>query len=372
MKTIAIDLSPAELNPAGIGMYTINLTQKLIKLDKKNKYLIYTTQPFDKVIFDKEKVENVVIPFPKTFRARGIRWMMNVTKDLKARKADILISYSNHFFSLSYPKTIQFIHDLAPIKYPKYFPVKARMVYPFTTRMALQKSMKVITVSNTVKKELQGLWKMPSDKVEVIYPAKNEMAHITNDNYQSAKPLDLPKKYILSVSTLEPRKNLNSAIKAYAKLRQEKKIDLDIKYVIVGKKGWYYKNIFKLVQSLALEKHVIFTGYVADDLMPNIYKNALAFMYLSHYEGFGMPALEALSYSKPTLLSDIPVLKESFGPWAKFANPNDVTEISEKLVEILKTKTNKVAAAVMEKFSWELSANKFLGIIEQLTKKPKK
>ncbi len=372
MKTIAIDLSPAELNPAGIGIYTINLTQKLIDLDKKNKYLLYTTLPFDKIKFNSDRVENVVIPFPKKYRARGIRWMMNVTKDLKARKVDLLLSYSNHFFSLSYPNTVQFIHDLAPIKYPKFFPVKARMIYPFTTRMALQKAKKVVTVSNTVKKELQSLWKMPNDKVEIVYPARNELAHITNDNYQAAKPLDLPKKYLLSVGTLEPRKNLDAAIKAFAKLRQEQKIDLEIKYVIAGKKGWYYKDIFKLVSSLGLENDVVFAGYVADDLMPEVFKNAIAFIYLSHYEGFGMPALEALTYNKPTLLSDIPVLKESFVSWAKFANPNNVEEIAEKLVRVINGKKKNVADAVMEKFSWELSANKLLGIIEQLTKTTKK
>lgn len=372
MKTIAIDLSPAELNPAGIGLYTINLTQNLLNLDKINKYIIYTTKPFELLTFDSDKVQNIVIPFPKSFRARGIRWMMDVTKDLKKRKADLLISYSNHFFSLSFPKTIQFIHDLAPIKYPKYFPVKARVVYPFTTKVALQKSLKVITVSNTVKKEIQRLEKLPKNKVEVIFPAKNELAHVSKNAHKASTPLDLPKKYILTVGTIEPRKNLDSAIKAYAKLRQEKKIDLDIKYVIAGKKGWYYKKIFKLVSSLGLEKDVIFAGYVADDLLPDIFKNAIAVLYLSHYEGFGMPALEALSYNKPTLLSDIPVLKECFGSWATFAKPDDVGDISEKLLTVINTKNLKVADLVMEKYSWGLSAEKFLGIIEQLTKNPKK
>lgn len=372
MKTIAIDLSPAEVNPAGIGQYTINLTKSLISQDKTNNYLIYTTKPFESLTFNAPRVQNIVIPFPKDFRARGIRWMMNVTNDLKKRKADILLSYSNHFFSLSYPNTIQFIHDLAPIKYPQFFPTKARVVYPFTTRMALQSAKGIVTVSNSVKKELHALWKMPAEKVSVVYPAKNEMAHATKTKQDKANPPKLPEKYILTVATLEPRKNLDSAIKAFAKLRQEKKLDNDLYYVIVGKKGWYYDDIFKLVKTLGLEKQVIFTDYVADDFMPEIYQKATAFMYLSHYEGFGMPALEALVFNKPSLFSDIPVLKECFGAWAKFAKPDDIEDISDKLLEVLETKKLNVSDAVTEKYSWEQSAKKLLGIIEKLTTKKKK
>lgn len=369
MKTIAIDLSPAEITPAGIGQYTVNLTRNLIAVDKKNHYLIYTTKPFDKINYEEDRVENVVIPFPSSFRARGIRWMLEVNKDLQKKKADLLISYSNHFFSLIFPNTIQFIHDLAPIKYPQFFPVKARLMHPFTTRIALQKSKYVATISNTVKKELLAFSKVPSEKVMVLFPAMNEMAKVSNPEKEIKVP-DLPEKYILTVATLEPRKNINSGLKAFAKLKQDHQLPSDVKYVLVGKQGWYYKNIYKLVKALGLEKDVIFTGFLSDEVMPEVYKNCSVFLFLSYYEGFGMPPLEALAYNKPTLLSNIPVLQECFGPWAKFAEPENIIDIADKLLALYNGKKPKVSDAVMEKFSWVESARKLSAIINQ--DKPKK
>lgn len=367
MKTIAIDLSPAEVSPAGIGQYTINLTKKLLELDKKNNYLIYTTLPFERLSFDNKRVQNIVIPFPPSFRARGIRWMMAVNKDLKKRGATTLISYSNHFFSLIFPNTIQFIHDLAPVKYPQYFPIKARMVLPFTTRMAMQQSKKIVTVTETVKAELLHFLKVPGEKISVVPNARNEMAYATNDAVLGQHVPLLPEKYILSVSTLEPRKNYKSAIKAFAKLKKEKRVPADLKYVIIGKQGWYYKEIYKLVKDLEMTEDIIFTGYTPDEYLPDIYKKAKAFIYLSHYEGFGMPPLEALSYNLPTLLSDIPVFKESFSEWADFVAPEAVPLIADKIEALLKKKPAKTAEAVLKKFNWTESAKRLYSIIEEIS-----
>ncbi len=367
VKKIALDLSPAEVSPAGIGQYTVNLTRKLMELDKQSEYFIYTTAPFPQLEYDNKRIHNIVIPFPPRYRARGIRWMLDVTKDLKKRKIDLLISYSHHFFSLIFPNTWQVIHDLGPVKYPQFFPVKARMVYPFTAKMAMQKAKKVLVLSKTVKKELLAFAKIPEERIEVIYPARNETVFSIE---KTEKPV-LPKKYILSVGTLEPRKNWEAGIKAFAKLKTEHRIPEDLKYVIVGQKGWYYERIFKLVEALGLKDEVLFTGYVSDNWMQDIFKNAKGFVYLSFYEGFGMPPLEAIYYEVPTLLSSIPVFKECYASLARFADAanKDISELADEMAKMINDKPstalNDLAKTAIARYSWELSAEKLLSLIAQ-------
>jgi glycosyltransferase involved in cell wall biosynthesis len=359
-KKIALDLSPAEISPAGIGQYTVNLTRHLLELDKENEYYIYTTAPFPNLEYDNIRIHNIVVPFPPNFRARGIRWMMDVNQDLKKRKIDLLISYSNHFFSLIFPNTWQVIYDLGPVKYPKFFPLKARMVYPFTAKMALQKAKLVLVPSKTVKKELLTFAKVPDERIEVFYPARNEAEFATE---KTAKP-ELPANYILTVATLEPRKNLEAGIKAFAKLKLEKRIPEDLKYVIVGKKGWFYKSIFKIVEALGLKDEVLFTGYVGDEWIPEIYQKAKGFVYLSFYEGFGMPPLEAIHQGVPVLLNDIPVFKECFSNLAMFADAGnkDVSGLADELAKLINDNPiyplNELAKAAGERYSWQLTANK--------------
>lgn len=360
MKTIAIDFSPVEEDKAGIGQYSFFLTKYLLKLDKKNKYIIYSTKPYTNL--KGKNVENVVIKKPTNFRARGIRWMTAVNNDFNKRKADLFISYSNHFFSLINNKTIQFIHDIAPIKYPQFYNLDARLLYPFTTKLALNKASRIITVSNTVKKELNALAKVKGNKISVIYPSINEYRVIKRP---TKVKIDIPKDFILTVSTLQPRKNITSGIKAYAKLKQEGKIPKSLKYVITGRKGWHYKEIFKLVESLKLKNDVIFTDFVDDAVLKDLYTKSKLFLYLSYYEGFGMPILEALMHGSKVLLSDIPVFKECFSKYAIFAKVDNVEDIADKILVGLNIKKKSFIKEIKKQYSWEKSAKEFLQIINE-------
>lgn len=362
MKKIGIDFSPAEISPSGIGQYTINFVRTLFKLDKNNQYFLYSTNPITQIDLPSNVISKV-IPFPQRFRARGVRWMLSVTKDIKKEKLDLFLSFSNHFFSLSFPKTIQFIHDLAPIKFPKYFPQKARFFYPFTTRLALSKAKLIITISDQIKKELIDFGKVKPDKIEVLYPSINESMFKT----KKTKSNKLPKNYLMTISTLEPRKNLIAGIKALAKLLKDKSISSDYKYLIIGKYGWFYQDLLKQVKEMKMEDKVIFLGYVPDDEIENIFKNAKAFLYLSNYEGFGMPPMEGLYFDLPTILSDIPVFRECFSDLAHLVPPNDIEAIAAAIKAGIEKKNRpKTKMAILKKFSWDKTIQKFIAIAANL------
>ncbi len=361
MKTIGIDYSPAQNNPAGIGQYTFNLTKELISTDKSNSYILYSHKPINEFELP-PNTRNIVFPLNPILPGKGFRYMTQVKKSLLKEKADLLISYSNHSLALLFNKTILFIHDLAPIKYAKFFTHSARFFYPITTKLACKKALKIITVSETIRKEIIEYTGITPSKIDVIYPSLNK--ELINKPLKKSK-VEIPEKYLLSISTLEPRKNYITAIRAF------KKVSIEfpkLKYLIIGKKGWYYDKIFKVVDELKLQNKVVFLGYQDDETTSNILKKASALVYLSEYEGFGMPPMEAINFKIPVIISDIPVLKEVYKDVATFVDLNNLDKISEALIDVIKKP--KVVDGIkredlLSKFTWENSANKLLNIIKK-------
>lgn len=345
---IGIDTSPVEQNPAGVGQYAINLINSLFRIDDKNEYIIYSTKPY------KTDKENIVISKNSKYPFAGIFWMKRVSMDAKKRKVDILISPSNMLFALLFPKTIQFIYDLAPIYYSKFFSRKAVIMYKLLTKFVLPRAWKIAVDSNTVKSEIVTYTGINESKITVIYPSINE---IILSDASTDIPFKLPEKYILTISTLEPRKNIIKLIEGFNEYLKSSK-DNVMKLVIVGKKGWFYTEIFKCVSNLKLKDRVIFAGYVEDKHISHILKNASTFAYLSEYEGFGMPILEALYFGLPTIVNDIPVFNECFKDEATFVNANDAKAITNAFKL---SKTNN--SFDKTKYSWEKSATILLKLI---------
>jgi glycosyltransferase involved in cell wall biosynthesis len=355
---IGIDLSPTEGNPAGIGQYIISLFSKLAESDTDNQYVTFSTHPLFL-----PNTENVVVRWPRHFPMKGIRWMIAVSSAARKRKIELLISTSNHMFTIFFGSTFQMIHDLAPLKFPKFFNFKARIIYPLTTRIALNKAKKIITISETVKSELLRLAKKtPPDKIEVVYPALHPWILTKKDSLDDS-PYSLPDKYILSLGTLEPRKNYVSLIKGYKAFLD--KTNSDVFLVIIGKKGWYYQEIFKTVKTLGLEDKVIFLGYVANEFLGTIYSHASGFAYLSVYEGFGIPPLEALYFDLPVLVSDIPIFHETLGDMVTYADPSDAESVADSLQKLVNSRPGLTKNIVNAKYNWEKSALKLKEVIHK-------
>lgn len=354
---IGIDLSPTERDPAGIGQYTINLFSELTKIDSQNEYIAYTHSPV-KLINEK----NIVIRVTKHLPGYGLRWMSAVSRDAHNKKLDLLISPSNHLFSMLFPKTIQFIHDLAPLYYPKFFGYKASFKYNQTLKIATKKALKILTISKTIQEEILQKFPNISDRIDYIYPGLNQWVGTQNKNSHSTLlKYNIDYKYILTLGTLEPRKNHINSIKAFHLFKQ--KTGSTLKFVIIGKKGWFFKDIFKTVEELKLSKDVIFLGYVPNQDLNTIIKNAEAFLFMSFYEGFGIPPLEALSLDIKTLVSDIPIFREAYKDNVLYTNPNSSTDIANSIHKLITMKPRKTADFIRSNYSWEKSATKLLKII---------
>ena len=349
---IAIDVLPAEVNPAGIGQYTLSIISTLFELDKENEYIIYSTKPF---ATDKK---NVVIKKNKFLPLSGVMWMYKVAKHAKENGVDVLISPSNMLFPLLFPKTIQFIHDLGPVRFPQFFSKKGAFMYKWLVKNILPKAWKIAVVSETVKQELVEYIKIDPDRVNVIYPSINTKMLSEAVNFVD---FSLPDKFFLSLTTLEPRKNIPSIIRGFGAYIDQHKDD-ETALVVVGKKGWYYDAIFNEVNRLNLQNRVVFMGYVPDRYITSIVKKAQALIYLSHYEGFGMPILEALNLDVPVIASDIPVFRECFNvPGVEFVDDGDKEAVAATMQKMLTEKS--VVEFDKDRFTWEKSAQTLLNIL---------
>jgi len=279
----------------------------------------------------------------------------------------LLINFCNTA-PLLYKKKIVCIHDLGFMHNPEWFNKKFSLLYNFLIPKIAKTSLKIITVSEYSKKDIIQELVIDHDRISVIYngvaqffkkqwPNENNNLHLLRENN-----LDIP--YILSVSSLDPRKNFPALIRAFLDLNNQ-----SVKLVIVGGR---YKSFagFELDNDSIDSKLIEFVGYVSDEELVYLYQNALFFVYPSLFEGFGIPPLEAMASGCPTLVSDIPSIKEVCGEASHYINPTEVESITDGMKKLinnpdLRQQLVKKGLERAELFSWEASAKKLINLINE-------
>ncbi len=266
------------------------------------------------------------------------------------------------------------IHDLSYFYYPDEFLKKDLYQLKNWTEYSIKKAKKVIAVSNTTKKDIVKFYETPEEKIEVVYNGYEKSLrpdHLRGESW-SREHLggDKDKKYILYVGTLQPRKNIDTLIDAFAEFRKSNK---DFKLAITGKRGWLYEHIFKKVEDLNLRNEVIFKGYVSDEELGNLYKNAFCFVLPSLYEGFGIPILEAMSYGCPVITSFGSSLPEIGSEACLYFDPKDFKDLVEKINILasdskLRSELIKKGKERVKLFSWNKCAEETLSVIASTAK----
>jgi glycosyltransferase involved in cell wall biosynthesis len=358
---IGIDVSMVDSNKAGIGYLTYSIVESLARLDKDNSYLLYT-----------HNVNNLVdLTLPRNFKIveikqakANLKWILRVHLDFNNRKIDRFISTSNLMFGVLFPYTITFIQDLSQIKYPQFFSKKGRIIFRVLLNMLLRREKIIVTTSNAVREEVIAYYPGAKNKTFAVGAGlqKWTQEQITNDKLQNIKDkYSLSERYFLSVSTLEPRKNYINVIKAFAVFSKDYP---EYKYLIAGKKGWFYEEIFQTVKSLNLENKVQFLGYVSDEDLPVLYHLSSGVIYLSFYEGFGLPVIEAYSRGVPSLVSDIEVFREIAQENTVFADPINIEDIVRKMKILINQNKFTPSSEILTSFSWDKTAIKLMGLYQ--------
>jgi len=319
----------------------------------------------------KKLIPNIEFVCPKTILYKDIAQKLHV-KTIGVNKGhlweqlDLLVHLRRNSNSLLvnlvntapflYKNQIVTIHDLAFLRHPSWFLKKFYLLYKFLIPKIVKKARKIITVSYFSKKEITNLLNVPSEKIEVVYCGISEQ-FIFN-------PLIKKENYILTVSSLDPRKNLKNLILAFKKLKLK-----NYKLLIVGSKNKVFSN-HAIEQLIKETPNIEFTGYVSDEELVNLYQRAKLFVYPSLYEGFGLPPLEAMACGTPVVVSNVASLPEVCGDAAYYVNPYEVNDISRGIETVLKDEhlQKELIQRGLERtklFNWEKSAKKVKKIIEK-------
>lgn len=383
---IAIDLTQIPANKTGIGIYALNLVREMCLLnqvDEKFNFFFFVQNDDEEFIrliknFDKY----TMIPVKSSiFRKLIPRFFFEqVLLPHKCRKLKIDLIYSSHYTIPYFTriKRVVAFHDITFYLFPELHQKIKRIYFktliPFSTR----KSSRIITISESTKNDMIKRFKhINTNKITVI--------HLGVDFFkEKEKDLDSPcekllekygltaREYFLFVGTLEPRKNIISIIKAFHHVRQtDEKYKKRYKLVIVGRKGWFYDEIFETVKKLLMEDAVIFTGYVSEEEKQALLLKAFLFVYPSFYEGFGIPILEAMASGVPVITGNVSALPEVAGDAAILVNPLQWQEISTAMAKLLSDQRlyenlSQKGLTQAKKFTWEKTAKKTLELFEKI------
>lgn len=348
---IAIDISPISQNSKsfhkvrGVGTYIKNLTENLRKLDKKNDYIFF------------EKLEKI----PKNIEL-------------------IHYPYFDPFF-LTLPlmnkkRTVVTVHDLTPIIFKKHFPagIKGNVKWILQKKI-LKKVNRIITDSDSSKKDIERLAGINAEKISVVYLAPNENFKQLKEGEWKQELIDkykLPEKFALYVGDVTWNKNLPRLIEAVK--------NTDIPLVMVGKAlsvenfektNIWNADLIKVLHEIKVNNQFIRLGFVEDDDLVKLYNLATVFVMPSLYEGFGLPVVEAMRCGCPVITSERGSLKEVAGDAAIYVNPEDVKDIKSKIEKVfesfeLQKQLSLSGIKQANKFSWEKTARETISVYENI------
>ncbi|PTN02880.1 glycosyl transferase family 4 [Mangrovibacterium marinum] len=287
-------------------------------------------------------------------KTRGHQWeQVTLPLYLKKQKSPLLLNLCNTA-PINYSNNIVTVHDLAFLAHPKWFSWKFRLFYKFLIPKIIDHAKKVITVSQFSKDEIIKRLSTPENKISIVHNA-------VSDNLIESKKCSSKSNFILFVGSQDPRKNIQSIIQAMKYLPPEIHLKL-----VGGKADSFNEQLNEIPKEIRHRIHL--TGYLPDKELNRLYKDANAFVYPSHYEGFGLPPLEAQALSCPVVVSDIPVFREILKDSATYCNQNDPSDIANK-INLICNQTGEERNSMIEKgrrnverFSWGESA----AIIEKI------
>jgi glycosyltransferase involved in cell wall biosynthesis len=258
------------------------------------------------------------------------------------------------------------VHDLVFQVYPERHKLLNRWYLRTALPLYCQRATRIICVSEHTKNDLIALWGIDAEKIHVVYEATDpHFKPISPEEVAVARArYGLPERYLLTVGTIEPRKNLNRLMDALAIVRRQRD---DVKLVIVGRLGWLYQDFLNKLEYSEHREAVIRLGFVPDGDLPAVYQGALATVYPSLYEGFGLPMLESMACGTPVISSRAGSLPELGGDAVRYFDPLDVEEIAAALRSVwhdadLRHSMRERGLARAGQFSWQRAARETLDV----------
>jgi glycosyltransferase involved in cell wall biosynthesis len=367
---VGIDARLVYYSQAGIGQYILHLVDGLARIDRENEYVLLQSRKDDTTILEQPNFRRISLWTPSHHRLE--RYSMNV--ELMRLGLDVL--HSPDFIPPHRPscKSVITVHDLAFLLYPHFLTKESARYYGHIDQ-AVRWTDHIISVSESTKRDTMQHLGVPEDKITVVYEAANPIFRQIDREEARAHVRDrhgVDGPFVLFVSTIEPRKNVPTLLRAIWQLHECYKED--VRLVLAGGKGWLFEDAFALVDELKLDGRVHFLGRVSSEDLLHLYNAAEMLAHPAFYEGFGLPPLEAMACGLPVIVSNVASLPEVVGDAGLLIDPHDVDELTVGMWRVLndgelREDLHAKGLRQADRFSWDRAARETLAIYELALKK---
>ncbi len=371
---IGIDYTAALKQGGGIGRYTRGLVTALAELDRHNRYQLMVAADVPSAQFP--HLENPLIQFrryPLAERLMTIGWhrlYLSVPVEWFSGPLDLFHSPNFILPPTRQAKTILTVHDLSFMRHPQGALPSLRKWLNQVVPRSLARADHVLADSENTRQDLQELFQLPPEKITVIGAGVETRFQPIHDDLMLEtvrQRYHLPEKFILGLGTLEPRKNFTGLIQAFSQSPARETHHL----VIAGGKGWLYDDIFAAVANSSFKAQIHLLGFVADEDLPALYTLADVLAYPSHYEGFGIPIIEAMACGTPVVCANNSSLPEVAGQAALQVIATDTPALAEalhRLTRDMPLRQRLIADGLRQaqKFTWPAAAERLLGVYQRI------
>jgi len=366
---VRIGIDARKLHDFGIGTYIRNLLRELARLDRQTEFVVLC-RPDDR---------EALVPLGDNFRAvsdssPNYSVTEQVTIPLALRRERVTLFHAPHYVlpPLVGCRSVVTIHDCIHLMFPQYLPNRMALVYARTSiGLAARRATRVMTVSESSKRDILRFVDVPPDKIDVIYNAYDERFGVEpreEDVVRVRERYQLHDEFVLYAGNVKPHKNLERLIEAFNLVRQS---GLDhLKLVLIGDEISKYAALRRAVHRHQLHKYVRFLGYMPEETLAVMYRLASVFVFPSLYEGFGLPPLEAMASGTPVVTSNLSSLPEVAGDAAVLVDPYDPQAIANGIHlvltdESLRRDLRRKGLARAGQFSWAQSVRRVRQIYDE-------
>ncbi len=352
-----------ETNASGMGYVVIELMRQLLARHAEHAFTIYSSKQVNKSAVPGEYK---VIHTPKSMFGR-LRYFMTMREDIDALIFTVPLS---PLLAPRRIRTVLLCQEIIPLAFPRRLNKESVLVFLrdyILMPLSLKRAAKVIVPSLATKELLMQVYHTPEEKISLVYNGFQDLSHFASQ----AEPVDVRMKpFFLFTGKIKHRKNVHGIVEAFIEFK--KRTPNDTKLVLAGDyEGGYYESLQKELQENNLSDQVFFLGYVTGAPLYSLYKEALALVFPSFSEGFGMPIVESFAAGTPVITATIPATAEVAGDAGILVDPHNPHEISEAMEKIyadgaLRADIIKKGYDRAGEFSWEKAADKVMNIFTAL------